>query len=62
MLFRGGGGAYLRALPHLMLLALVALATQAAPARSATPGDPRLVDAWAFQGDRPMGVASAWIG
>ncbi|WP_372791822.1 S8 family peptidase [Paraconexibacter sp.] len=60
MLPRGGVGALLRAVPRLMLLTLVTLLLHAAAAAAATPGDPRVADAWALQGDRPMGVASAW--
>lgn len=52
--------------PHpgrLALATLVALGlalVPAAPAAAATATDPRAAEVWAFDGDGPMGVASAW--
>lgn len=60
MLGRTSAGARLRTGSQFLLLALTAAALLAGPAVSATPDDPRAEEVWAFDGDGPMGVRSAW--
>lgn len=59
MLRRSRVGAPLRTVLHV-LVTLVVCALAATPALAVRPDDPRLADVWAFDGDAPMGIDSAW--
>ncbi len=60
MLGRTRAGARLRTGSQFLMLALATVTLLPIAAPAATPDDPRAAEVWAFDGDGPMGVRTAW--